>query len=188
MADISTRREFLAAAAGTAAAAAASGSLAEEQAKVFRAGAAAVDISPTKFPVIVNGGMSERTADKVVDPLHARCLVLDDASTRAAIVMVDSCVVPRALADRAKEQARAATGIPTERMLIAATHTHSAPSVLGALGSDADEAYAEQLEALILLFGDTFPIGFVGPAKLSVVGFIHLTAGLRGIPIMASSV
>src|SRR4051794_1461767 len=48
--------------------------------KVFRAGALAIDVSPPKFPVIINGGMTERTADKLTDRLHARCLVLDDGS------------------------------------------------------------------------------------------------------------
>ena len=38
------------------------------------------------------------------------------------------------LDDRAKEMAREKTGIATDRMLIAATHTHSAPAAMGALG------------------------------------------------------
>ena len=38
----------------------------------FRAGAAVVDITPTTFPVIVNGMFEERTATKAADPLHAR--------------------------------------------------------------------------------------------------------------------
>src|SRR5258708_6897402 len=45
--------------------------------KTFKAGAYAINVSPLKFPVIINGGMTERTADKITDPLHARCLVLD---------------------------------------------------------------------------------------------------------------
>lgn len=113
--------------------------------KVFRAGAYAIDISPLKLPVIVNGGMTERTADKITDRLHARCLVLDDGSTKIAMVAVDSCMVPRDLLDEAKQMASQATGIPTARMLISATHTHSAPSVHGCLGSDKDEEYARFL-------------------------------------------
>jgi hypothetical protein len=112
---------------------------------IFRAGAFAINVSPLKFPVIVNGGMTERTADKLTDPLHARCLVLDDGSTKVAIVIVDSCMMPRDLLDEAKEMASRATGIPTSRMLISATHTHSAPSVHGCLGSDKDEEYARFL-------------------------------------------
>ncbi len=117
--------------------------------RVFQAGAFAMDITPTKLPVLVNGGMYSRTADKVVDRLHARCLVLDDGSTQVAIVVVDSCMVPRALLDEAKEMASKATGIPTERMLISSTHTHSAPAAYGCLGTDADQEYAAELPALI---------------------------------------
>ena len=50
-------------------------------------------------------------------------------------------MMPRDLLDRAKEMARERTGIPTDRMLIAATHTHSAPAAMGALGCPADPAY-----------------------------------------------
>ena len=53
-------------------------------------------------------------------------------------MVVDSCMMPRELIDRAKELAREKTGIPTERMLISATHTHSAPAAMGALGCPAD--------------------------------------------------
>jgi hypothetical protein len=113
--------------------------------KVFRAGAFAINISPLKFPVIINGGMTERTADKLNDPLHARCLVLDDGKIQLAMVVVDSCMIPRHLLDEAKELARQATSIPTSRMLISATHTHTAPSVHGCLGSDVDEEYARFL-------------------------------------------
>jgi len=117
--------------------------------KVFRAGAYAIDITPRKFPVIVNGGFQEQTADRAHDPLHARCLVLDDGTVRLAIVVVDNCLMPRELLDEAKELAHRATGISTDRMLISATHTHSAPSVMGALGTDADPEYSRFLPPLI---------------------------------------
>ncbi len=116
---------------------------------VFRAGAAAVDITPTEFPVIVSGGFLERKSSTLHDPLHARCLVLDDGTTRLAVVVVDSLMMPRELIDDAKAQAEKTTGIPADRMLVAATHTHSAPSVCGALGSGVDERYAAKLPAWI---------------------------------------
>src|SRR4051812_19674047 len=71
-------------------------------ARVFRAGADSLDISPTKLPVIVSGMFEERTASRVEDPLHARCLVLDDGTTRLALVFVDSLMMPRELIDRVK--------------------------------------------------------------------------------------
>ena len=74
-------------------------------AEVFLAGAAVVDVSPRTLPVIVNGGFLEAKADTVHDPLSARGLVLDDGATRLAIVVVDSCGLPRELVDVAKERA-----------------------------------------------------------------------------------
>jgi hypothetical protein len=115
----------------------------------LRAGAAAVDASPKKLPVLINGGFLENSATKVNDPLFARCLVLDDGTTRLAIVVVDSCMMPRELLDKAKEMARERTGIPTEKMLISATHTHSAPAAMGALGCRPDEMYVAELPGRI---------------------------------------
>ncbi len=113
--------------------------------KTFRAGACAFDAAPAAFPVFVNGGFLPNRASKLVDPIYARSLVLDDGSTRLAIVVVDSCMMPRDLLDRAKELAHAKTGIPTDRILIAATHTHSAPAAMGALGCPADTNYVAAL-------------------------------------------
>ena len=117
--------------------------------KVFRAGAFAMDVTPTKFPVIVSGSSLERGATKVVDPLHARCLVLDDGARKIAIVVVDSLLIPDPLMMQAKQSAHEKTGIPVDRMLISATHTHTAPCVYGVLGTDCDEAYAAVLPNMI---------------------------------------
>ena len=116
----------------------------------FRAGAAMVDITPTVFPVIVNGMVEERTATMAHDALMARALVLDDAKERIAIVVIDSLMLPRAMLDDAKEQASQLTGIPTNRMLISATHTHSAPSAMPCLGSRVDLEYAQFLPGQIV--------------------------------------
>lgn len=108
----------------------------------FRAGSSAVDITPTTFPIVSNGGFLEKFATKVVDPLYARALVLDDGKTRIAICVVDTCMMGRELIDAAKEIASGETGIPTDRMLVSATHTHTAPSCMAALGTPTDENYA----------------------------------------------
>ncbi|MDB5387533.1 MAG: hypothetical protein JWM11_3179 [Planctomycetaceae bacterium] len=118
---------------------------ADKPARLFRAGAVAMDVTPVKFPVIINGNMNEVLASEVVDRLHARTIVLDDGTNQAAIVVVDSCMMPRELLDQAKTLAAKATGIPTSHMLISATHTHSAPSVHGCLGVEVDVEYAKFL-------------------------------------------
>lgn len=110
----------------------------------FKAGCYAVEISPQVLPAIQNGGFLEQTTGRVEDPLHARCLVLADGDTTIALVIVDSCMLPRDVCDAIKQRAEQATGIPASRMLIAATHTHSAPSVMDyCLGSRRDNAYTE---------------------------------------------
>ena len=116
----------------------------------FRAGAAMVDITPTLFPVIVNGMVEERTATMAHDVLMSRALVLDDGKERIAIVVVDSLMLTRAMLDDVKEQASQLTGIPTDRMLISATHTHSAPSAMPCLGSRVDPEYAQFLPGQIV--------------------------------------
>ena len=113
----------------------------QEGARGLHVGAFAMDINPVDFPVIVNGGMYERTASQVVEDLHARSFVLSAAGKKIAICVVDNCMIPRSVLDPAKKQASEATGIPVENILISATHAHSAPSVFGCLGSDADQRY-----------------------------------------------
>jgi hypothetical protein len=45
-------------------------------AEPFLAGAFTVDITPKKFPVIVNGGFLEQVAMQANDRLHARAIVM----------------------------------------------------------------------------------------------------------------
>ncbi|MBO0697249.1 MAG: hypothetical protein J2P46_02535 [Zavarzinella sp.] len=115
------------------------------RAEGLKAGAFARDVTPKAFPVSVNGGMRDVTATAANDPLHARCLVLDDGRTKIAIAVVDSCMIPRELVLAAKGQAARLTGIPADHILISATHTHSAPTVTGVFQSEPDADYVRYL-------------------------------------------
>lgn len=116
--------------------------------KQFLAGAAASNITPP-LGVSVNGNMRDYKARHVHDELHARCIVLDDGEKRLAIVVVDSCMVPREVMDAAKREAAEHTGIPVEQMLVSATHTHSAPASASVFQSDADAEYQRFLSGRI---------------------------------------
>ncbi len=111
----------------------------------FRAGVSAIDITPTTFPRIIAGGFLEAQSSTITDKLYTRSLVLDDGKTQIAIVIVDTCMMTRTLIDEAKAMASAQTGIPTDRMLVSATHTHSAPAAMGCLGTRLDVDYAKFL-------------------------------------------
>jgi hypothetical protein len=112
----------------------------------FQAGAAVIDITPPKLPVLVNGGMLSRYLEKINTRVNARAVVVADGKTMVAIVVADSCMMSREVLDEAKAAAAKATGIPTDHLLISATHTHTAPSSMGCLGTDADPAYVPFLK------------------------------------------
>lgn len=111
----------------------------------LRAGAAAVDITPQEFPLNMPGGFSANMAQSAHDPLYARALVLDDGTTRLAVVVVDNIGVAPEVLDEAKAGASKETGIATDRMLICSTHTHSAPSSNTKEGSSPAAAYRKLL-------------------------------------------
>ncbi len=107
----------------------------------FKAGAAIIDVTPDKLPVLVNGGMTSRSLEKIKTRVSARAIAMSDGKEQLVIVVVDSCMMGRVLLDDVKSLAKIRTGIPTDRILISATHTHSAPSSMGCLGTDADPNY-----------------------------------------------
>ena len=149
----------------------------------FRAGATVVDITPSEFPVLVNGGMLSRQADKVKTPVSARAIVLDDGGTQIAIVVVDSCMLPRMLVDDIKALAAGKTGIKPDRILISATHTHTAPSGMACLGTDVDAAYIpllrERLVTAIAGAQKNLEPARVGWAKTNASEFTALRRWIR---------
>ncbi len=112
---------------------------------IFRAGAAVADITPQKWPVELIGSFERRDAMRAWDPLSARALVLDDGQTQLGIVIVDSCFCPRSLFDEAKRRAQEITGIKPDHLLMAATHTHTAPPSKDRRDNKADPDYVEHL-------------------------------------------
>jgi len=149
----------------------------------FKAGAAVVDITPTKLPVLVNGGMLSRSVDKIKTRIHARAIVLSDGKEQVVIVVADSCMMCRPLLDEAKALAAKRTGIPANRMLISASHAHSTPSSMGCLGTDADEAYVPFLrdklvEAIVAAQAAQEPAR-VGFAKGNAAEFTALRQWIR---------
>jgi len=111
----------------------------------FRAGVSAIDITPTTFPRIIAGGFLEGRGDKITDRLFVRSFVLDDGKMKIAFAIVDTCMMEQSLIDEAKALAAKQCGIPMDRMMVSATHTHSAPAAMGCLGTRKDTEYAKFL-------------------------------------------
>ena len=131
----------------------------------LKAGAAKSNTSPA-LGVSLNGGFQDRTAAYIHDELHARCLVLDDGEKRIALVVCDACMIPTDLCEAAKHLAHENTGLPIDRILISATHTHSAPTLAGTFQSEPDEEYREFL-VLRIADGIRRAIHNLQPAKIA---------------------
>lgn len=120
----------------------------------FMAGSAMSVITPPVGTSMI-GQFYDRTVKNVHDETHARALVLDDGETRLGIVVTDLALVPREILDKAKLRASKFTGIPTENMMMSATHTHSGGTACPAFQSKPDPGYLDFLaeriaDALIL--------------------------------------
>ncbi len=122
--------------------------IADEAPGPFRAGAATSNISPW-MGLSLNGGMRDRLTTHVHDELHARALVLDDGRTKLALIVCDSCMIPRDVVQTAKVRIEELTGIPPDHVLVSATHAHSCPTSSGVFQSDPDEDYPRFLAARI---------------------------------------
>jgi hypothetical protein len=148
----------------------------------LRAGAAAVNIDPPQLPALRNGGFVARTVGGVVAPLFVRTLVLDNGIERVAICVVDSCMLDRELCDRAKALVARDCGLREDQILISATHTHSAPSAMRALGCPPDPAYTEFLPPKIAESIE-LAVSSLKPAKAGwgVVNAAHYTNCRRWI-------
>ena len=122
-------------------------------ARVFRAGAAASNVTPPLGLPIV-GGWSPAPATHVHDELFAKCIVLDDGQTRLALVIVDNIGMAREVCDAAKRIIHKHTGIRPENVMTAGTHTHSSVSARGANRLVRDETLGDYQEFLAMRIAD----------------------------------
>ncbi|MEO8270342.1 MAG: hypothetical protein ABI557_11530, partial [Aureliella sp.] len=86
-----------------------------EPAGTFRAGAAAVDITPTEFPRRIAGGFLEGRAEQANDRLWARSIALDDGTQGLVLTVVDTCMMTQTLIDDAKRQASQRCDVAVDR-------------------------------------------------------------------------
>jgi len=120
----------------------------------LRVGAIRVDITPASDAALPMSGYAGRTEGfkAIHDPLHLRTIVVDDGKNQAALVSCEVIGFSNALWDDITRDLVAATAIPRENILLAAVHTHAAPS-LGTYEGKLTEkqvAYVEKLKKAIV--------------------------------------
>jgi hypothetical protein len=96
---------------------------------ILKVGMAEVDITPpVGFPMA--GYYHERLAEGAIDPLRAKAIVFRDANAAAALVVCDLIGIATDLSSGVRKRASEETGIPAAHMVIAATHSHTAPDYM----------------------------------------------------------
>ncbi len=108
-------------------------------AQTLRAGAARRIITPDPLLPVSGGiGTPKKTTKKQGD-LFVRAMVLEKGDMRVAFVSIDNLGWPSILGDKSRALVK---GIKPENILIAATHTHSAPDAYG-FPNEKGESFAD---------------------------------------------
>jgi hypothetical protein len=95
-------------------------------AEPLRVGMAEADITPPLgFPMA--GYYHERLATGTKDPLKAKAVVFRGPESQAALVVCDLTGIAVDLSTEVRRQAAEKTGIPAANIVVAATHSHTAP-------------------------------------------------------------
>ena len=110
----------------------------------LRVGAAAVTITPAVGAPMA-GYYSARAAEGVDDDLHAKALVFEQDGAKVAVVVCDLISMPRQISEEARRLIRETSGLPPERVMISATHTHTGPVL--PTGSSRDPAEEGAVDA-----------------------------------------
>jgi hypothetical protein len=95
-------------------------------------GVAVVNITPP-IGYRMSGYFYERPSTGVLNPLQAKALVIAQGDVRFAWVFCDLIGTPSQLTAKVRDAAAAATEIPRDGVVIAATHSHTGPLYFGAL-------------------------------------------------------
>jgi neutral/alkaline ceramidase-like enzyme len=114
----------------------------------LHAGAARVKLDPPAGLAMLGYGGRVGRNNGVHDDLAAQALVLDDGTTKGAIVGVDLLALGARIADDIRDRVAARTDIRADSILVCATHTHSAPAfnIFATPRADAKPAEGRDLE------------------------------------------
>lgn len=145
----------------------------------WKVGLAAAKITPER-PLLLAGYAARKTPfTKVEDDLFAKVLVLEDAQgQRAVVITADLIGIAAAIGEPICKRIGEKTGLPRERIVLNASHTHTGPSLsytddppVGVPREDAinTAAYTRKLQdTLVDLVAKA--IGDLAPASLSWAG------------------
>jgi hypothetical protein len=92
----------------------------------LKIGWAQADITPPE-PVIIAGQFHARVSEGVIDPITATVLALEGDVDHVVFVSCDVVSIPDALRDAVRGKLRGAVGLDPRKVILHATHSHTAP-------------------------------------------------------------
>jgi len=111
----------------------------------IKAGAASRVIN-NELGTVIQGATVDQTVSRIRDDLEANALYLEGDETRVLLISCDLGLLQAEYNARYCEAISRATGVPKRSIIITATHTHSAPSVLQShYSKPVDEDYLARL-------------------------------------------
>ena len=98
---------------------------------VLRVGAAKVDITPAPDAALPLSGYAGRVQGfkGIHDDLNVRAIVVDDGTSQAALISCEVIGLSFPLVERIVTRVTKESGIPSDRILLSAIHTHAAPAL-----------------------------------------------------------
>lgn len=132
---------------------------------MLQAGASIVTITPPLGTPIA-GLFHYRAAATVADDLTVRSLVLDDGTTRVAVVVCDLISLKAETIAAARTLIASRCDIPGHQVMIACTHTHTGPATSGHFNMDADPSYLDWVAGRIA-DGVTIAVSRLVPARVA---------------------
>ena len=97
--------------------------------RTLMVGVAKVDVTPTEPVVLAGYGGRTKPFDQIDSRIWARACVIG-MKKPIALLVLDNCGVPQSVTNLVAE-GLAEHGISKDRLMVAATHTHNAPSLVG---------------------------------------------------------
>src|SRR5262249_48054599 len=96
---------------------------AELPAPAFKAGVAAVVITPPELMWMAGYGNRNKPAEGKVHDLYAKALALEDAGGGKLVMLTSDLVgIPRSLSEEVVEEVHRRTGLTRERLLLTCSH------------------------------------------------------------------
>lgn len=145
----------------------------------FKVGFADIIITPDEpMPLGGYGASSYRKHEQVLDDIHAICTAMtDEADSTVLFLTIDTTRAYFEVVPEARKMISAATGLPTERIMISCTHTHSGPDLTNT-AEEAVQRYIPKLqqwlvEAAQLALEDRKPARiFTGHVEATGLNFV----------------